>query len=333
MIAEPLNVLVTGDASLAHRAPDLDHPGVRTEHGVEPILSARDDFFRVIFELVEHADRRIAGQLLALLALRLEHPQILRRHFVVGLGTEGPQQHAAPGVKEQAAANIAMAVDELHTGAHFRLAGREITGTQLLAFAAPFFREIAVEIEAGFRARDRQIEAVVVLDATFGHDAEIFATGFHRIATHHQARLGGMLFPWAVGIRDAHHQDAAIAVDIFGLQPLNRILVVGVRACRGADVFRFVGHRPLGTVRVHARDHVQRARVEQARDVVLLAVIGKQRIDEFQRRDGAGKFGRVNVGVDVKRRFGQRLAGGVVGNGDAPDRAALVAGTDGGYAS
>ena len=39
----------------------------------------------------------------------------------------------------------------------------------------------------------------------------------------------------------------------------------------------------------------------------------------------------MDVRVHVKRRLGQRLAGGVVGDRDAPDRAALMASTDRGH--
>ena len=185
MIAEPVDVLVSRDPCLAHRAPDLDDPGVRTEHGEQPILGASNGLFRVVFEFVEHADRRIAGELGAFFALRFEDPQILGRHFVIGFGAKRTQQHATPGVEENTATNIAMRIDEFHTGAHLRLAGGEVARAELLALATPFFREIPIEIEACFRARDGKVETVVVFYAAFTHDTEIFATRFDGIAAHH----------------------------------------------------------------------------------------------------------------------------------------------------
>ena len=144
MIAEPVDVLVIFDASFAHRAPNLDDPSVRAKHRVEPVLRPGDDFFRVVFEIVEHADRGIAGELFALLALRLEHPQIFRRHFAVGLGAEGAQQHATPRMEKNAAANVSVRVDEFHARAHFGLARWEVARAELLAFWPPFFGEITV---------------------------------------------------------------------------------------------------------------------------------------------------------------------------------------------
>ena len=82
-----------------------------------------------------------------------------------------------------------------------------------------------------------------------------------------------MLLPRTVDVGDTHHQDAAIAVDVLGLQPLYRVLVVRVRSRGGADVFRLVGHRPFRAVRVHARDYVHGAGVQEARDVVAFAVV------------------------------------------------------------
>ena len=144
MLAEPVNVLIARDSGFAHRAPDLNHPTVRAQLCVEPILRASNNFLWVIFELVKHADRRVARELFALLALRLEYPQILRWHIVIGFGAERSQQHAAPGMEKEPAANVAMVVDELHASAYFWLTGREIAGTQLLTFSSPFFGKVAI---------------------------------------------------------------------------------------------------------------------------------------------------------------------------------------------
>ena len=235
-------------------------------------------------------------------------------------------------MEEQATTNVAVFVDEFHTGAHFRLAGGEVARTQLLAFRPPFLGKIAIEIEASFRSRDRQIEAVVAFHAALRHDTEIFAAYLNWIATHHQPRFGCVLLPRPIHVRDAHHQNATIAVNVFGFQALDGILVVGVRACGRPDVLRLVRHRPLRAVRVHARDHVQRAGVEQARDVVAFAVIREHGVDQFQRGNRTGKFGGVDVGVDVIRWLGQRLAGGVIGERNAPNRATLKALTNRGHA-
>jgi hypothetical protein len=42
MIAKPVDELVAGDARLAHRRPDFDHPRERAEVLVEPVERAAD---------------------------------------------------------------------------------------------------------------------------------------------------------------------------------------------------------------------------------------------------------------------------------------------------
>ena len=95
--------------------------------------------------------------------------------------------------------------------------------------------------------------AVVVIDTPFGQQPVVRCTGFSRIATNEQAWLVGMCLPGSVRIRDAHPQDATVAVGIFDPQSFNRLFVIGVRTRRGSDELRLWGQRPFCTVGINAR--------------------------------------------------------------------------------
>mgnify|MGYP003694476335 CR=1 FL=1 len=103
MIAKPVDVQVFVDARLAHRAPDLHHPAEHAQVIVNPVEGAADDLFRVVAKLVIDGDVGIAGDLGPLSADLLKMPEVLGVHFGVGKMIERTQQHAAPGVKRDAA--------------------------------------------------------------------------------------------------------------------------------------------------------------------------------------------------------------------------------------
>ena len=65
-------------------------------------------------------------------------------HFGVGQMVEGTQQHAAPGMKSDSAADVRMPDDEFGDRADFRLRGREGTGAELLEFLTPIAWEISI---------------------------------------------------------------------------------------------------------------------------------------------------------------------------------------------
>ncbi len=92
-----------------------------------------------------------------------------------------------------------------------------------------------------------------------------------------------------------------------------------------ADPFRLVGERPFGAVRIDPRTDVERAGVERARHVRVLAVLRDERLQEIQARRGGRDLGRVDVAVDPERRLFRGRAGRGVGDGQHPDVAALVA--------
>ena len=63
MIAEPVDVLILFDASVSHRAPDLDDPAEQAEMLVNPVECSANDLLGVVSEFVVDADVGVPGQL------------------------------------------------------------------------------------------------------------------------------------------------------------------------------------------------------------------------------------------------------------------------------
>ena len=232
VLAEPVDVLVVSDAGLAHRAPDLHRPLVQPQVVINPVKAAGCDLFGVVAELLVGADGRVAGQLGALGALRLEHPQVFGRHVHIGVAGKRPQQHAAPGVKGHAAGDVAVPRDEVHHRTHLGLRGGVRAGAQLLELLAPLRRKIAVQVQTLDVVVDLGAEGILVAQQPLRQDAVIGASHLGRLARHHQARLLGVALPVAVGVRNAHGQNATIAIHIASVQALDWLLIVGVRPSR-----------------------------------------------------------------------------------------------------
>ncbi len=320
VLAVPVDPVVVGDAGLAVRRPQLHGPEQRAEVLVEPVLGAGDDLLRVVLEIVEDADRRIAGELGAEFAETLVDPQVFGRHVGVGLRAHRPQDDAAVGVEADRRTDVRVLGDEVHHRAHLGLAGRVRAGAGLFELLAPVGREVAVQVEP-FEVRvGADLQAVVVAQQALGHDAEILAADVAGLARHHQPRVFGVLLPAAVCIGHAHAEHAAVAVDVFDVQAIDRRFVERVRACRRADVARLVGQRQFGAVGVQPRADVDRARVQQVRDapafVVIDAEVQHQVVQPVQAGGAGGELGGVDVAVDPEGRLVAVRAG--VGCWSAP---------------
>ena len=75
------------------------------------------------------------------------------------------------------------------------------------------------------------------------------------------------------------------------------------------DEARPVGERELGAVGVQAWDDVEGARVEDAGDSLVAAVLREQPVDQVQRGGAARHLDRVDVGLDQERRLLERRPG------------------------
>ena len=134
-----------------------------------------------------------------------------------------------------------------------------------------------------------------------------------------------MVLPQAVRIGNAHLQDAAVAVDVLDGEPLDLLVVPRIGTRARAHPFRLVGERPFGAVRIDPRTDVERAGVERARHVRILAVLRDERLQEVEVGRRRRDLGRVDVAVDPERGLLRRRTGRRAGDGQHPDVAAFVA--------
>ena len=230
------------------------------------------------------------------------------------------------------AADVRMRREKFDDRTHFRLRRRKGPGAELFEFLAPVGREVAIQVEALRVAGDtghRDVDAVEVFDAPFGEHAKVFtARSVGRRTSHQKARLLWMLLPRAVRIGDPHLQDPAVTVEVFRDQPVERIFVERIAPRRRAHVARVIAHRPFGAVGVDARANVERARIECARDVCVVAALFHQPVDEIQTRAGRRKLDRMNVAVDPVGGLVLRRAGCALGQRHDWNGSAFVAGAD-----
>ena len=128
--------------------------------------------------------------------------------------------------------------------------------------------------------------------------------------------------PGAVRVAEAHHQQAPVAVDVLAVEPVLRLLARVRANARAAEAP--VGEPRVRAVRVHARDDVERARVERVRHPLVVAVPVQEPVEEVQRRGRAGELHRVDLGVDEDRRLLLRRPRLEVRHRREPDLAAFV---------
>ena len=85
MLSDPVGEVVVGQPGLALRAPELGRPREHAEVVVHPVVrAALDRLLRLVLEVVEDRNRRIAGELGAALADQLVSAQIRGGKLVVG---------------------------------------------------------------------------------------------------------------------------------------------------------------------------------------------------------------------------------------------------------
>ena len=299
---------------------------------VNPIERPADHVLRVIAELVECADRRVAGNGLAFFALFLISPQIFSGHFSVCKRRERTQQHTAPGMKRKAAGNVLMMGNEVHHCTNFRLGSGIRAGAELFMFLPPARGEIAVQVDPLFILVYLYRVAVVITHRAFGQHAIVNAAILGWLTRHHQARLGGMTFPVAVLILDAHGQNTAIAIHVANIQALNGILVIGISTGGGTNNFGSVTHRPFRAIRIHARANVDGTSIEQAGDLLAtrigFSISFSQRINKIHGRRTSSQLTRVNIRIHPIRRFISRGTGFLICRRKHPDVTALMAFAD-----
>jgi len=86
------------------------------------------------------------------------------------------------------------------------------------------------------------------------------------------------------------------------------------------------GEAALGAVGIEPRNHVEGARIERARDALVLGVLGYEFVDQVQRGGAARPLHRVDVRFDEERGLVEGGARLRVRHGHEPDVAAFVRG-------
>src|ERR1700728_349439 len=105
MIAVPVDPFTIVDTGCLLRIPQLQRPREATPVLVDPVERDGNELIRVVLEVVPDRNRRVSREFLALPALCLVGPQILRDHLVVRLGSQGTQQCTRESMQAGAAAN------------------------------------------------------------------------------------------------------------------------------------------------------------------------------------------------------------------------------------
>ena len=107
VLADPVDEVVVGEAGGALRAPELRHPRVDAEEVVDPVdVAAADDHLRVVLEVVEDRDRRVAGEARRLLAHELERAEVGRREVLVRARGVRAEMDAGEGVVADVARDV-----------------------------------------------------------------------------------------------------------------------------------------------------------------------------------------------------------------------------------
>src|SRR5207244_12637756 len=107
MLANPVREVVVRDPGLALRAPELGRPREHAEVLVQPFVrAALDRLLRVVLEVVEDRDGRVAGALGGFGTEDRKSTRVVREQVVVGLPRVWAQVHAAERVVRDVAGDV-----------------------------------------------------------------------------------------------------------------------------------------------------------------------------------------------------------------------------------
>jgi hypothetical protein len=165
--------------------------------------------------------------------------------------------------------------------------------------------------------------SIIVLDQALAKQAIVGAAFFVQASFDHQPGIAFRDLPIAGRVGNAHLQDAAIAINILGVEAVLLVLE-RIRSRAGADVPRLPGQCPLRAVGVEPRHHVDGLLVKYARDLGVAAIALGQLLDEVERSHRGGHFGGVDVGINPERRLLGVRPGLPVGQHDQRDLPPLV---------
>ncbi len=287
--------------------PELRGPCVHTEVLVGPVVSgATHGVGGVEREVLEDRVRRVPRQRGPALGELLVDPDVPRWQGGVGHHRRRAEQHPAARVERVVPADVRPGDDRSDERVDLRFRQRMVAGSAHVG--SPPCREVPVHVQAFGRCRRGHREPVVVLDQTLPLAPVALCAGRHAAVGRNcdeQSRLVRVGRPGAVRVGDAHLEDAAVTIDVLDgeARPLMR---VGVRpgANAGTSPARAVGHRPLRSVRIDARHHIEGPGAQGAHHEL---VAGDEAVDEVlqhvARGDRGGEFDGMDAGVDPVRRL------------------------------
>ena len=167
------------------------------------------------------------------------------------------------------------------------------------ASGRPVCGPVAVQVETLERWRDRDVDAVPVVDRPLGEHAVEVALDVVGAPRDQRARVVRMRLPRAVRILHPHEEDAPVAVDVLAMKPVLGLLARVRPHARATEAP--VGEPGLGAVRIDAGDDVERARVDRVAHACVVGV--EEVIEKVQRGGRSRELHRVDLGVDEHGRL------------------------------
>src|SRR5215217_6246535 len=167
-VAEGLDKVLHLYTGGPRHGPELDGKSEDTVGIVSPIVEgAGYGLLRVVAEVMVDGDIRVACDLCAPLAKRLENSEVVLGHLVIGPVGVGPQDPTAERMVGVHAEYVLVPEQETDLRPRLRLRERVGSSALLLVLGLPVIRILTVHVEAVERTRYPPPETVVVLEDPF----------------------------------------------------------------------------------------------------------------------------------------------------------------------
>ena len=133
-----------------------------------------------------------------------------------------------------------------------------------------------------------------------------------------------MALPRSIWVRNAHLEQASIAINILALKSGQWLIIEWIRTGAGSNRFGGVRQKELGAIRVHPWNNVKRLRANCPRDVLINTIERGELIQQIGERSCWADFRCMDVGIAPHRWLIGSIASGFVSDGSAPNVTALV---------
>ena len=130
-------------------------------------------------------------------------------------------------------ADVRVTQDEFDDGLVLRVGEGILSCSGLTVLREPSERIVAVEVPAPFDLVNFDIEAVILFHDAFRVDAEEVTCHVVRLAPDHHVILFRIFFPGTVFVRDPHHTDDSVTVDVLSLKTCLMLVIRTVHGSQG----------------------------------------------------------------------------------------------------